>query len=147
MGNSVGGHPAPPPPHNPEIYRFYFPQAAGSVVFPVNGCRGGVLTCINLRINLMYCHIQDNKGIMEYGNIPHTCCPACNMFVSWTETNNNHTTTALCAQVADRNPKQLKEEEARVGSAAAFQAYVQPLETVMSFNYLGHLLTTTDNYW
>ena len=69
------------------------------------------------------------------------------MFVSWTETNNNHTTTALCAQVADRNPKQLKEEEARVGSAAAFQAYGQPLETVMSFNYLGHLLTTTDNYW
>ena len=41
----------------------------------------------------------------------------------------------------------LVEEELRESSERAFQAYGEPLETLMSFKYLGRLLTEGDKYW
>ena len=39
----------------------------------------------------------------------------------------------------------MKDEEARTGKVTAFWAYDRPLETVLSFKYLGRLLTATNS--
>ena len=41
----------------------------------------------------------------------------------------------------------MAEEELRDSSERAFQANGEPLETVTSFKYLGHVMTTGDDNW
>ena len=39
------------------------------------------------------------------------------------------------------------EEESQAGAVTEFWAYDRPLKIVLSFNYLGRLLTATDDNW
>ena len=80
--------------------------------------------------------------ILEEGKFSHPICSSCDMFVTWAAMNKRHQKTALYVQGADRKRKQLTEEEAQARLAAAFQAYGQSPETVMSFKYLQLLITT-----
>ena len=41
----------------------------------------------------------------------------------------------------------MEEEEAQVGAVMDLWDYDRPLETVLSFKYLGRLLTSTDDEW
>ena len=69
------------------------------------------------------------------------------MFVPWEALNLRQPTTALCVQGAERKRRRLSEKEVQAGEATAFKVYIQPLETLMSFRYLGLPLTATDYEW
>ena len=95
----------------------------------------------------MYHHTQDTIVIMVEWNLPRPHCLACDMFVSWMALNLRQLSSDLCERGFERKRRNLAEEEARAGAAAALRAYDCPLETVSSFKYLGHLLTATENDW
>ena len=136
-----------PQPLDPRIYIVSFPRAAGPIGFPVEGCKGQAMMCTNLRIHFLHLHVQDTILILEEGNRPHPCYPDCNMFMPWATLNLRHLTTALCERGVDQKMWRLAEEESQMGAAMAFQAYGRPLDTFLSFKYLGRLLTETDNDW
>ena len=135
-----------PLPPDPRLYMVFFPRDSGSIGFPVKGCKGWVTTRTNLRIYFVHCHMRYMIVIMEKGNFPHLRFPACDIFVPWEALNHFHPTTALFARGADRKRRKLVEDEAWAVAYMEFQEYVRPLETVISFKYLGRLLTATDNY-
>ena len=85
--------------------------------------------------------------ILEECNLPHPLCLTCDMLVTWAAMNLHHFETALCAQGAERKIRRLMEKKAQEGTVTALQAYDRPLETVTSFKYLGHLLTTNETNW
>ena len=53
----------------------------------------------------------------------------------------------MCDRCAYRRLKRLWEEESRFSTAAAFEAYVRPLEMVMPFKYRRIIITASDNDW
>ena len=67
------------------------------------------------------------------------------MFVPWADLNRFHLATSLCTWGAERKRWRLVEEKAWTGEMTEFQYYDQPLEKVFPFNYLGRLLTETDD--
>ena len=54
---------------------------------------------------------------------------------------------ALCERGVERNRGWLEEEEDHVGKVTEFWDYDSPLETVLSFKYLGSLPMETDEDW
>ena len=68
-------------------------------------------------------------------------------FLPWTKLNKLHTETTICARGAEIKRWRLVEEGDRAGALTAFRDYNSPLETVLSFNYLGHVLAATDDDW
>ena len=53
----------------------------------------------------------------------------------------------MCTKGEERKRRQWVEEEAHASTAAAFWAYGQPLEALISFKYLGRVLTISDDDW
>ena len=53
----------------------------------------------------------------------------------------------ICIWVSDRKIWSMGEEEDRTEAATALRAYDRPLEIVLSFKYLGLLLTVTGDNW
>ena len=54
---------------------------------------------------------------------------------------------ALYAKGDESNLSRWVEEEASVGTSAAFQSYGMPAEALDSFKYLGRVLTASNNDW
>ena len=62
------------------------------------------------------------------------------MLLYWTEINQRHSATSLCARGAEQKCRILAEEEEREGATLAFKEYGQPLTMVSLFRYLGRTL-------
>ena len=69
------------------------------------------------------------------------------MLVPWAALNGRHPDTAQCTKEAERERHKLVAEEVRAIKERDFQAYVQPLNLVTSFKYLGRILTASDDDW
>ena len=69
------------------------------------------------------------------------------MLVTWMILNVHHPTTDKCAKGVEPKLSRLAAEEIRVSMKRAFQAYIQPLKLVISFKYLGQILTALDDDW
>ena len=67
------------------------------------------------------------------------------MFVTWEAVNHRHPNTDLYARGSELKQQRLEEEEARVGSVAAFRSYGHTLETVTHLFYIGRILTMMDD--
>ena len=67
--------------------------------------------------------------------------------VPWRALNGRHLATAQCAKGAERKIRRVVEEDMRESAERAFQAYGKPLETVISFKYMGKVLTEADDAW
>ena len=55
----------PPFTLDPRLYRVYFPRAAVSTGFLVEGCEGQATIHTNLWIHFLYRHVQDTIVILE----------------------------------------------------------------------------------
>ena len=55
------------------------------------------------------------------------------MMVTWKALNGRHVTTAQCDKEEKRKRRRLAAEEMRDSAMRDFQAYVRPIETVISF--------------
>ena len=65
----------------------------------------------------------------------------------WRALNGKHQASAMCSRVAERFMKKRWEEEARMITVMAFEAYMRPLERVAEFKYLWRILTASgDNF-
>ena len=69
------------------------------------------------------------------------------MLVPWRALNGRYLVTAQCAKGAERKLQRMEEEKMREIAERDFQAYERPLETVISFKYLGQVLMAVDSYW
>ena len=100
-----------------------------------------------MRVNFIHRHVKDTMVILEEGNLPHPRFPQCNMLVPWRALKKRHLATTQCAMRAERNIIQLAQEELREISEKYFQAYVEPLQNVTVFMYLGRVMTVGDDEW
>ena len=91
--------------------------------------------------------MQVTLVILEEGNHPLQCCPKCDMFFTWQVLNENHQAMEMCARGMMRRLKQLPEEEARLSTTVAFEAYGIPLWTVKVFKYPVRILTASEDDW
>ena len=107
----------------PRLYSVSFLRSARFIRCTVGDCEGQATTRTNLRIHFVHCHMLYMVAIMEEGNRPHPCCPACDMFVPWSVLNRRHPVTSFCAWGAESKIRNLAEEEARVGEMMAFWDY------------------------
>ena len=98
-------------------------------------------------VNFMHLHVRDTVVILDKGNLPHPRCPQCDVMVTWNALNRRHLSTTQCANGGGRKCRQLAEEELWKSLKRSFQAYVEPLETVMCFNYMGRVLTAGGDDW
>ena len=69
------------------------------------------------------------------------------MFVPWAALNCRHPLSDICAWGYKSKRRCLAEEETQAGAATSLRAHDWPLETVLSFKYLGRLLTAPDDDW
>ena len=69
------------------------------------------------------------------------------MLSPWRALNSSHPATYQCARGEERKRRRLAETELREISERAFEAYVEPLENVTVFRYLGQVLTEGDDDW
>ena len=53
----------------------------------------------------------------------------------------------MCTRGEERWMKRLQDEEARLSTAVAFEAYVRPLEMVKLFKYLSRIIRKSDDDW
>ena len=58
-----------------------------------------------------------------------------------------HPNISLCTRGTDRKRRILVEEESREVAATYFRAYVNPIDIINSFRYLGRIFITTDDDW
>ena len=95
----------------------------------------------------MHRHVWYILVVLEEGNHPLLKFTKCDMFVTWWELNENHQATVMCARGAERWMKRLQDEEARLSTAVAFDAYGRPLEMVTLFKYLSRIIRKSDDDW
>ena len=100
-----------------------------------------------MRVHFLYWHVLDNVVILEEGNLPHRRYTRYNMLVPRWELNSWHPAIAQCARGGGRKRRQLAEEELREILEWAFEAYGEPLENMMAFQYLGQVLLVGYDDW
>ena len=100
-----------------------------------------------MQVHFLHRHVLDTVVMLEEGNFSHPRCARCDMQVPWEALNGGHLGTAQCAKGAERKRRRLAETETRENSERAFKAYMEPMEAVSEFRYLGRLLTPTDDNW
>ena len=101
---------------------------------PVEGCLGGASNRSNLPVHFAHRHVRDTIVILEEGNRPYPRCPKCDVSVSHKPLNG-------------RKRRRLAEEEARAGTVTETTAYGTPLTPVPSFEYLGRVMSASDDEW
>ena len=69
------------------------------------------------------------------------------MLVPWRALKGTHHATALCNKGAERKRRRIAEAELRDITERAFEAYGKPMETVLTFKYLGRVMTAGDDDW
>ena len=92
-------------------------------------------------------HVRDIVIILEEGNLPHTRCTNCDMFVSWRSLNGHHKSTEMCRGGADNKRRRMAEAEVRDSAEMAFEVYGKQIQSVPRFKYLGRILTEGNDDW
>ena len=92
-------------------------------------------------------HVRDIVIILEDGNLLYPRFSRYYMMVPWRDLNGKYHATAMCKKGAERNRRWMVKAELRDSMERAFEAYGKPLETLLSFKYLGRLMTTGDDDW
>ena len=92
-------------------------------------------------------HVRDTVIILEEGNLPHPQCENCDILVPWRALNGRHKNTAMCKSGVEQKRRRLAEAEIRESTEMAFEAYMEQLESVPRFTYLGRVMTAGDKYW
>ena len=90
-------------------------------------------------------HVRDTVVILEEGNPPHTRVPLRNIMVPWRFLNKSHKHTAQCKKGSERKRRSLVTEEERAATSRAFRTYGRTLKMVLSFKYLGRVLSELDD--
>ena len=67
------------------------------------------------------------------------------MLVPFVALNSRHPNTTQCAKGSDQKWHRLEAKEMRESTERALQAYVQPLNLVTLFKYLGRILAALDD--
>ena len=98
-----------------------------------------------MRVHLLHRHVLNTVLILEEGNLPHPQCARCNILVPRRSLNGRHSSTVQCARGAERKRRRLAELEIRERSEQAFEAYGKPIQNVLTFRYLGRVLTVGDD--
>ena len=124
-----------------------FPKKGGPRRCPVEGCPGALATRTAMRVHFVHRHVQDTVVMLEEGNLPHPRCPRCDLQVPRKALNGRHLGTAQCKKGAERKQRRLAEKETREKSERAFHAYGNPMEVVSEFQYLGRIMTATNDDW
>ena len=98
-----------------------------------------------MRMQFFNCYVRDIVIILEEENLPHPWCSQCDMLVPWGALNGRHHATAICKKGAERKIRWMEEAELRDITEISFEAYGKPLETVLTFKYLGRVMTAGDD--
>ena len=133
------------PNEEPHIYKMAFLIAGYLRNCPIKGCWGWAATWVAMRFHLYHWHIWDTILILEEGNLPHPLCPRCEILVLWRVLNEWNIATSQCAKGAERDNRQMAEEDIWESVERVSQAYGRPLEMVTSLKYLGRVLTVVDD--
>ena len=67
--------------------------------------------------------------------------------VPWRSLNGPYNGTAQCKKGVERKRRILAAEEARAVTSRTFGAYGSPLDMVISFKYLGRVISAADDDW
>ena len=100
-----------------------------------------------MQVHFLHRHVRDTVVILEEGNLHHPRCHRCDMLVPWHTLNGSHLATTQCAKVTERKRRRLFEDELMESTERTFQTYVEPLENVTAFRYLGRVMTAGDDDW
>ena len=131
----------------PQTYQMAFLTKGGPRSCPVEGFLGRAGTRTAMRMHFFNRHVRDIVIILEEGKPPHPRCPRCDMLVTWRTLNGRHHATAQCKKGAERKRRRIAEAELRDSTERAFEAYGNPLETVLKFKYLGQVITEGHEDW
>ena len=85
--------------------------------------------------------------ILEEGNLPTSTLILIQQAVPLAYVEWKAPSTAQCARGAERKIRRLAEEEFREITERAFQAYGEPLVSVMAFMYMVRLMMVGDDDW
>ena len=130
----------------PQTYRIEFPKG-GSKACPVEGCPERAGTRTAMRVHFWRRHVRDIVIILKEGNLPHPRFPRCEMFVPWRSLNGSNKSKEMCRGGADKKRRRLAEAEVRDSAEMAFEVYVDQIQTVPRFKYLGRILTEGGEDW
>ena len=100
-----------------------------------------------MRVNFFHWHVRDTVFILEKVNLLHPRFPCCNILLPWSAMNRSHLANAQCARGAERKRRRVADEKLQEISERAFQAYVEPLNNVTDFKYLGRVLMVGNYDW
>ena len=91
-----------------------------------------------MRVHFLHPHVLDTVVILDEGNLPHQRCPRCDMLVPWMALNDRYPATAQCDRGVEQKRRRLAEAELKESLERDFEAYMEPLQNVTAFKYLGH---------
>ena len=79
--------------------------------FPVEVCKGRVLTRKGLHVHFLHRHIWDTTVILEEFNPSHPQCPYCDMLVPWSALNRRRPNNNQCDKGEEWKRRRLAAEE------------------------------------
>ena len=128
-----------------QAYCVYLPNPSRTLECPVEGFQGWATNQMNLRIQLVKCHMWYMIVNMEEGNRTHPGWTGCNIFSPWKALNFHHFTMALRARGSEGKHQMLTAEEYQSGVEIAFRAYVCPFQKIKSFKKLECILMANND--
>ena len=131
----------------PQTFWMAFPSKGGLQSCLVERCLGRAATRTAMRVHFLDQHVLDTVVILEGGNLPHSWCTLCDMLVPRRDLKGRHPGISQCDRGAERKRRRLAEAEMRESSERSLEAYMEPLENITTFRYLGRVLTVGDDEW
>ena len=101
----------PPPEGEHKTAWIFFPSAARSQYFPVEGCKVRSKTQTGIHVHFMHHHVWYTIVILEEEKLLHQRCLCCDMLVPWASLNGCYPNTSQCAKGAERKRRRLAVEE------------------------------------
>ncbi len=129
----------------PVIYHAIELTAVGKYICPVLCCSGKESTKWNFRRHFLDQHPRDLVYLPSKGTVPLPRCERCGVQTERGALYGWHQHTQLCQNGWDKKVQHEATETARVTLAQSFTAYVDELERVEVFKYLGRLLAYDNN--
>jgi hypothetical protein len=112
---------------------------------PVPGCSAVIKNRFGMRRHFLFRHFQDTIIIMEEGRLSR--CTQCGMFCTLLQLAGRHTDTKICKQGTKLNKQKMRDLQCIRAFRRIFTIQNQPIETLTSFRYLGHIITSMDDDW
>ena len=97
-----------------------------------------------MRVQFVHRNVLNTVVILEEGNLPHPCCALCDMLVPRQVLNGRHPDKAQCANGAERKRRLLAEAETWESLEKSSEAYGEPINNLLAFNYMVRVLTAGD---